>query len=107
MASLDFDRSIAFYEQMLGFRNTFKVPSRIGFERDGIEIHLWPCKDKHIAENTSCLFMVSNIVPLYEEYKQKDIIHPAGHLEKKPWGLNQFGVLDIDGNLLQFGEPIN
>jgi hypothetical protein len=28
-------------------------------------------------------------------------------LEDKPWGLREFAVVDLDGNLLRIGEVIN
>ena len=102
--SLDFDRSIAFYEQKLGFKSSFRVESRAGLERDGFEIHLWPCNDKYVPSVTSCFMMVKNIEALYDEYKRKDVIHPKGALELKPWGLKQFSILDADGNLIEFAE---
>lgn len=102
--SLDFDRSIAFYEQKLGFKLSFRLEGRAGLERDGLEIHLWPCNDKHAPSVTSCLVIVKNIEALYDEYKQSNVIHPHGALELKPWGMKQFSILDVDGNLVEFAE---
>jgi hypothetical protein len=28
-------------------------------------------------------------------------------LEEKPWGMREFAVMDVDGNLLRIGEVIN
>ena len=33
-------------------------------------------------------------------------IHPAGHLQDKPWGQKKFAMLDLDNNLLTFGQEI-
>jgi hypothetical protein len=38
----------------------------------------------------------------YEGYLTS--IHPAGHLQTKPWGQKEFSILDPDNNLLTFGE---
>ncbi len=31
-------------------------------------------------------------------------IHPAGHLQTKPWGQSEFAMLDPDNNLLTFRQ---
>jgi hypothetical protein len=31
-------------------------------------------------------------------------IHPAGALQTKPWGQQEFAMLDPDNNLLTFGQ---
>jgi uncharacterized glyoxalase superfamily protein PhnB len=51
--------------------------------------------------------LVKNIEALYEELKNKGVLHPKGTLENRPWGLKQFAVLDGDGNLIEFGELMN
>ena len=33
-------------------------------------------------------------------------IHPAGHLQAKPWGQMEFAMLGPDNNLLTFGQEI-
>jgi catechol 2,3-dioxygenase-like lactoylglutathione lyase family enzyme len=54
LASLDFDRTIKFYEGRLGFKTLFRTEGRLGMSRKGMEIHFWECTDPHIAANTSC-----------------------------------------------------
>lgn len=106
LPSLDFGRSIGFYEQKLGFKLGFRYNERVGLERDGFELHFWPCEDASVPPVSSCYVIVKNIEALYEEYKAQGVIHPNGALESKPWGMKQFAILDPDGNMIQFGERV-
>jgi catechol 2,3-dioxygenase-like lactoylglutathione lyase family enzyme len=100
----DVQLALAFYEQKLGFVPLFDYGDYAAVERDSLEIHLWLCDDKRIAENTGCRVAVNDIETLYAEYQQAGVIHPNGLLEEKPWGLKEFVALDLDGNALFFFE---
>jgi catechol 2,3-dioxygenase-like lactoylglutathione lyase family enzyme len=54
LASLDLDETAAFYQQKLGFEPRLRADNYLIVERDGCEIHFWLCRERHIAENTSC-----------------------------------------------------
>ena len=48
-----------------------------------------------------------DINELYNSMLQQQLdIHPAGQLQTKPWGQNEFSMLDPDNNLLTFGQSI-
>lgn len=96
--------TIAFYEQ-LGFQKVWHDESYGIVARDSIQLHLWKCADKHIAENTGCRINVTNIHALYDEYLSHQIIHPNAPLSEKPWGTHEFAILDVNGNLITFAEP--
>jgi catechol 2,3-dioxygenase-like lactoylglutathione lyase family enzyme len=100
----DIQLALTFYEQKLGFARSFDYGDYAAVERDNLEIHLWLCDDKHIAENTGCRVAVTGIEALYVEYQQAGVIHPNGALEEKPWGMKEFVALDMDGNALFFFE---
>jgi catechol 2,3-dioxygenase-like lactoylglutathione lyase family enzyme len=100
----DIQLALAFYEQKLGFVQLFDYGDYAAVERDNLEIHLWACDDKRLAENTGCRVGVTDIEELYAEYQQADVIHPNGALEEKPWGMKEFVALDMDGNALFFFE---
>jgi catechol 2,3-dioxygenase-like lactoylglutathione lyase family enzyme len=100
----DVQLALAFYEQKLGFVRLFDYGDYAAVERDNLEIHLWACDDKRLAENTGCRVGVTDIEELYAEYQQADVIHPNGALEEKPWGMKEFVALDMDGNALFFFE---
>lgn len=103
---IDIDHAVTFYEQKLGFCKTYQTgPDHAILKRDRVEIHLWRCDDKTLPRNTSCRINVIHIAQLYAEYQQCQIIHPNGSLATKPWGMNEFVALDLDGNGLFFQEP--
>lgn len=104
LASLDIERSVAFCEQRLGFTTAAQHDDYVIFSRDDISVHYWLCKDRYIAQNTSCYVYVSDVRALYAEYQAQGVIHPNGPLAQQPWGL-EFAVLDVDGNLYKFCEP--
>ena len=107
LASLDIDRTLAFYTQRLGFtREVFQVEDAAGVERDGVQIHFWKCDDPSIAESTSCRIEVVGIEQLYEELLPQGVIHPNGSLADQPWGYREFAVLDCDSNLITFVEEL-
>jgi hypothetical protein len=107
LASLNADETIAFYTGKLNFNLDANWDGYLIFSRENISIHLWPCDNKLIAENTACYIYLTEIEKLYEEYKAKGIIHPNGPLKEMPWNMKQFSVLDNNSNLINFGERIN
>ena len=48
---------------------------------------------------------VRGVGSLYEQCPT-DVIHPNGTLRTHDYGMREFAVIDLDGNLLTFGEPI-
>lgn len=105
LASLDIDRTIAFYCSRLGFSHAYADPGEWGIVlRDDVFIHFWACSEKHVAENTSCRVYVAGIDQLYAELQGQGVVHPNAPLQSKPWGTREFGVLDEDGNLITFAE---
>ena len=103
-AAGDIPRAVQFYEEALGFARLFVLDDYAAVARGPVEIHLWRCADRYIAENTACRVNVEGIDVLYEEYRPKGVIHPNGGLETKPWGFREFTVLDLDGNAITFCE---
>lgn len=107
LASLDIKKTVAFYKTKLGF-------NRIGYlddnyaviARDQFVVHFWKCDDKIHPENTSCYVDVKDIDTLYTELKTQDVIHPNGTLEDKPYGMREFAILDLDGNMIKFGQEL-
>lgn len=103
LASLDIQRSIAFFEKV-GFTQTAHYPDYGIVEQDGVQIHFWLCTDPAIPRATSCRVNVSGIDALFASYAKLGLIHPHDPLATKPWGLREFSILDLDGNLVTFAE---
>lgn len=106
LASLDIRRSVDFYRDKLGFKEVYCEPGTWGVvERNAVQIHFWACNDRAIAEATSCRVKVKDIEALHAQCQAHNILHPNAPLGQRPWGTNEFGVLDPDGNLITFFEP--
>lgn len=77
-------------------------------EKDNIQIHFFEFRDLDPKENYGQVYIrTDNIDNLYQSLLNKNIpIHPAGHLEEKPWGQKEFSLLDPDNNLLTFGQEL-
>lgn len=107
LASLDILRTIDFYVSKLGFEKVYAEPKQYGIAtRDDISLHFWSCDDPKLPENTSCRVRVEGIEELHAELSPHGIVHPNAPLEDKPWGAREFAIVDCDGNLVTFSEPL-
>jgi len=108
-AGSDVEVSLAFYEQQLGFttRYTQGKPTEMAIvTRDVVEIFLCRNDDRYVAEQTSFRIHVQHIEQLYTEYQAHGVIHPNGQLTTKPWGTQEFAILDPAGVCTTFYEPV-
>jgi catechol 2,3-dioxygenase-like lactoylglutathione lyase family enzyme len=100
----DMDATEAFY-RALGFVSQGRWGGYMILRRDGVELHFWHCTDPKVAETSSCYIRVSDVDALHKSLSPI----PGGKLlppEDRPWGMREFFVLDINGNLLRFGQLI-
>lgn len=102
----DIRETVSFFQQNLGFRARHQEDGYGIIVRDAVEVHFWQCSDRNIAENSSCRLSVEAIDELYNEVIGRGIVHPKAHLETKSWGLREFAVVDVNGNLIWFAERI-
>ena len=77
-------------------------------QKDNIQIHFFEFKELDPKENYGQVYIRTNdIDKLYQSMLDKKLsIHPAGHLQVKPWGQKEFSMLDPDNNLLTFGQSM-
>ncbi len=77
-------------------------------EKDNIQIHFFEFKELDPNENYGQVYIrTDNIDNLFQSLSDKKVvIHPAGHLQVKPWGQKEFALLDPDNNLLTFGQGL-
>ena len=99
-----------FYVNRLGFREfgSADFEGYLMVEKDNIQIHFFEFKALDPGQNYGQVYIrTDHIEALYGSMKQNNVaIHPAGHLQAKPWGQKEFSILDPDNNLLTFGELI-
>lgn len=99
-----------FYLNQMGFQE-FGQADFNGYlmvEKDGIQIHFFEFKDLNPAENYGQVYIRTDAIESFYQglLDSKTRIHLNGQLETKPWGQQEFSVLDPDKNLLTFGQSI-
>ena len=99
-----------YYLNKLGFTEFGNVEydEYLMVEKDELQIHFFIFKDLNPHENYGGVYIrTDDIDTLYQSMlDHKVTIHPAGHLQAKPWGQKEFALLDPDHNLLTFGQAI-
>ena len=99
-----------YYINKLGFKalGSTEYAEYLMVHKDNIEIHFFEFKELEPKENYGQVYIRTEVIDeLYKSFLDKKIeIHPAGHLQLKPWGQKEFSLLDPDNNLLTFGQSI-
>ena len=99
-----------FYLDQLGFKEfgSSDFEGYLMVEMDNIQIHFFEFKELNPKENYGQVYIrTNNIDKLYQSLLDKKVsIHPAGHLQVKPWGQKEFALIDPDNNLLTFGQSV-
>ena len=97
-----------YYLNNLGFQEFGSVDfdRYLMVEKDNIQIHFFEFKELDPNQNYGQVYIrTDNIDKLYQSLLDRKVsIHPAGHLQTKPWGQKEFALLDPDNNLLTFGQ---
>jgi catechol 2,3-dioxygenase-like lactoylglutathione lyase family enzyme len=107
----DIDETVAFYLP-LGFESVYRTADPEGYvilRRISIELHFfrWPELDPG-ANYSGCYLRVSDVDRCYREFANARL--PArgtpslGGIEKKFFGMREFRLVDLNGNLLRVGE---
>jgi catechol 2,3-dioxygenase-like lactoylglutathione lyase family enzyme len=102
LASLNLAETLQFYTARLGFAALLEMDNYLILQRDGCELHFWPCNDRHIAENTSC-YVRGDTAVLHADFAARGLQLALPVVQ--PWGMKEMYVIDPHGNLLKFGEP--
>ena len=102
LASLNLAETLQFYTRHLGFAPLLEMDNYLILQRDGCELHFWPCNERHIAENTSC-YVRANTEVLHADFAARGLQVAPPVIQ--PWGMKEMFVIDPHGNLLKFGEP--
>jgi catechol 2,3-dioxygenase-like lactoylglutathione lyase family enzyme len=98
-----------FYIGKLGFEEygNADYADYLMVKRDNVQIHFFSYPTLDPLENYGQVYIRTNdIESLYEILQEKNVIHPNGALQNKPWGQKEFAILDPDNNLLTFGQSL-
>jgi len=122
MPTHDVPLAIEFYTDVLGFETVHAEGGFALLRRDGTTISLWGATDEgwrdgldldrpvcsgaesFIAGAASCSVEVEGVDELYARCNERGIVHPNGHVGDQPWGVREFGIVDLDGNLVTFWQ---
>ncbi|MGH9833555.1 MAG: VOC family protein [Blastocatellia bacterium] len=108
--------SVAFYEQMLGFRCEYSAGTPLQFaicSRDGLAVMLRRVSAPELivpnekqGGTWDAFFWVSDAEALHAEFNAKgaDIVY--GPLIQEAYQMKEFAVRDCDGHVLGFGQAI-
>ena len=107
LPSSDFERTARFYE-LVGFRGPRNYPDYLILKCDGQEIHFFMEEGDHTFghghSHFSSYIRAAGLDELYEMLKRAGVaLDPPS---ARPWGLKELEVIDPDGSLLRFGEPL-
>lgn len=106
----DLAKAVAFFEGILGFQTTFRVPGYAYVGRGPVGFRLM--EDKQAAPGTrrfAYYVDVANVDALYAELKPRLATLPPADVHgpaDKPYGQRELIVLAPDGNLLVFGQTL-
>lgn len=104
LPSTNLERTSQFYRQQLGCREVGRYPGLLLLKWEEQELHFWLTID---ATPGSCYVRVQGIEGLHAAYAAVPGLVRAEHtLAVRAWGMKEFHLLDPDGNLLKFGEPV-
>lgn len=97
----DFDASVAYYVDVLGFRLDWR-DGRFGSVRRG-EASLMLCEGSQGCPGTWVYLSVSDADALHDELRGRgaSIRHPPANF---PWGSRELHVFDPDGHVLRLGS---
>ncbi len=98
----------AFYLDKLGFQRLGfpGYPEYLMVEKDAVELHFFLFPGLDPLQNYGQIYLRTDAIEdLYQYFLDRKVaIHPNGPLVTKPWGQREFSILDLDHNLLTFGQ---
>jgi len=108
LPSLSLSETRMFYGEYLGFAATvFEDHDYLILRREAfgapIELHFWLTDRRDLCEHSAVYLRGGGIDALHEEFRQKGLQH-LSPLLPRPWGMTEFYVHDLHGNLLKFGR---
>ena len=118
----DVAAGVEFYRDRLGFDVLHHDGGFAVLCRDEAVVHLWEASDESwnerdtlekpvrsgaesfIAGTASFRVRVDGVDELYEELRQRDVLHPVSRhgVDDTDFGTREFATLDLDGNLVTF-----
>ncbi|GAA4469981.1 VOC family protein [Nibrella saemangeumensis] len=94
-----------FYVDQLSFTLVNDYGDYLMLRKDNVELHLFLLPTLNPLDNYGmCYMRISGIDAFYQTCLTHNILAKQGQLEERPWGVREFSIVDVNGNLLTFGE---
>ena len=103
---LRLDEHLNFYVDLLQFSVIGDYGDYLLVKRDDVELHFFAFAELDPKENYGQAYIrvETGIELLFEECQTRGVpFTGGGKLERKPWGLTEFSILDPANNCLTFG----
>ena len=110
MTVRDIPQSLAYYRDKLGFKVAFEYgnpTSYVGLRGDDVSLHLIAAtRNKRQPGRGAVSIIVNEVNSLHA-----DLVHRGAKVLTEPrdedYGMRDFDVTDLDGNMIYFGMPLN
>jgi catechol 2,3-dioxygenase-like lactoylglutathione lyase family enzyme len=112
----DVGRSVAFYEQTLGFRCEYSAGTPLQFaicSRDGLAIMLRRVSAPELITPNEkqggtwdAFFWIDDAQALHAEFNGKGVDVVYGPLIQEAYRMKEFAIRDCDGHVLGFGQEL-
>lgn len=104
----DKSQTLDFYTRHLDFTCVNDYGDYLIMRKDDVEIHFFAFPNLDPTSNYGQVYIRTDSMDmLYQKLLLIGApIHPNGKLTIKPWGQQEFSMLDPDNNLLTFGQNI-
>ena len=109
LATDNMEKTLAFYETVLGFTPTLKSPDYSIIERDGQTVHFQKAAGEEVMkamrEHTEIYLEVSGIRDLWKHVQTFKNLYRIRDLFERDYGMTEFHIADPNGCLIFVGEP--
>jgi catechol 2,3-dioxygenase-like lactoylglutathione lyase family enzyme len=112
----DVERSVEFYERVLGFRCDYSAGAPLQFaicSRDGLAIMLRKVAATDVivpnekqGGTWEVFFWVADVLALHSEFAAAGAVIVYGPLIHESYHMKEFAVRDCDGHVLGFGQSL-
>ena len=105
MPTADLERDVKWYQDNLGFVQTYSEEGYSVLHRDGQWLHLqWHAgtEEDPVLGGSVVKFFVKDIRPILEELVTKQVISKEKLRKNTPWGTHEFGLFDLNRNAIFF-----
>ena len=109
LSTADLERDVAWYTEKTGFRCVSDQEGYAIMQRGGAEFHLqWHhgTAEDPVHPGVMRIWLDSGLLELFEEFVARGTVTPDKLRRATPWGTNEFGFYDPNGNAVFVMEDL-